>query len=506
MRKRFISFLLVIAILLTVLISCAPGDNGKTDPGETTDPSGYNEDKTALQNAMAQYNSGVLESLRGQTLTVLTPSPGKGFYSITSSTENEVFYEEPSTDPLSNAVYRRNRKVEDTLGIKIEAQFAGESAGTYDVWGVLNTVMVTNHNAGDKAFNAIDTRMDNEMTYAMNGQLWNYYKIGSMNLENRWWDQNIVDGFTIYGNVLYVLTGDINYYDDYSVQAVLFNKKIADELQLEYPYQAVRDGTWTVDMMTEMAVLGRVDVGGDDVYTPGVDQLGLADDMDCVIHFLYCYGLTMSTVNQNGEPEVVWPNETNTSVVEKVVDIFTSTYVSRDTGGNIDHFRNGKIFMYCSLLGSLPGLRNMSDDFGVVPMPKGSVSQDGYHAYMSNGWSTAYAVPITLSDEEAYNTGMMLECMSAASKDIITPALYDKLLEAKYIRDPESKEMLEYVFNSKVYDWAGDLDWASALRKVYQDLPTNSNGAAAYARLMQKIKKPVEASLKDMLAGLRKMA
>ena len=57
--------------------------------------------------------------------------------------------------------------------------------------------------------------------------------------------------------------------------------------------------------------------------------------------------------------------------------------------------------------------------------------------------------------------------------DEVTPALYDQLLESRYIRDPESKEMLTYILDSKLYDLAGDLSWATALRSAYQNALTN---------------------------------
>ncbi len=490
--KKPVCFLLALMFLLSAvsLSSCVNTDDGNGTEPPLTDPDGFDPEKSALENAMAQFKD--IASLEGKEFVILSPSPGQHFYYITGSEENEIYYEEPSSDPLPNAIYSRNRKLEDKLGITIKAQWGGS---TDDI----NNIVTLNNAAGDTEFNAILTRLDNEMTYATDGQLYNIGDILSMNPKNRWWDENIVNTFTIYGNRLFVIAGDINYYDDYSVQAVLFNKPLMDELNLTYPYEAAREGKWTIDMMTEMAAVGKAEINGDDVLTPGVDRLGLADDMDCVLHFLYPYGLSMSTVNKKGEPEVVWANDINTAVVEKVCDIFNSDYVSTDTANNLSHFRKGKIVFYCSLLGSLPGLRDMEEDFGVVPMPKGDPEMDRYMAYMSNGWSTAVAIPSTLSVSEAYDTGMILECMSAASMDYVTPALYDQLLESKFIRDPESKEMLALVFDSKVYDWAGDLAWAKSLRSVYQTIRSNPS---SFARMMAKIKNPVEAALEQLREGL----
>ncbi len=492
MYKKLLCLILALTFVLSAsaLASCAlTGDGEETEP-PPEDSDGYDPEKSALENAIAQFHD--IGSLEGEEFVILSPSPGQHFYYITGSEENEIFYEEPSSEILPNAIYSRNRKLEENLGITIKPLWGGS---TDDI----NNIVTLNNTAGDKEFDAIITRLDNEMTYAVDGQLYNIGDIATMNPENRWWDENIVDTFTIYGDRLFVIAGDINYYDDYSVQAVLFNKDLMDELNLPYPYEAARNGTWTVDMLTEMAEVGKADLNNDDVFTPGSDRLGIADDMDCVLHFLYPYGLTMSTVNKDGEPEVVWANNENAAVVEKVSAIFNSDYASTDTANNLSHFRNGKIVFYCSLLGSLPGLRDMENDFGVVPMPKGDPNMDRYMAYISNGWSTAIAIPSTLSVDEALETGMMLECMSAASMDYVTPALYDQLLESRFIRDPESKEMLALVFDSKVYDWAGDLAWANSLRSVYQTIRENPS---SFSRMMAKIKNPVETALGKLREGL----
>lgn len=497
--KKLLCLLLVIMIVMTAIIACGPAndpDDTKGNGNDTSAPQneGYDPELTALENALRQY--GNLNALKGEEFVILSPNPGSHFYHYSGANENEIWYEGPSSEPLPQAIYQRNRKVEEALGITITPMW-GESPDN------INTIVSLSDASGDDDFNVILNRLDYEVSYAQNGYLYNFYEIDSMNMKNRWWDEQIVDTFTIYGNKLYVLSGDINYYDDYAVQIVLFNKDMCDTIKREYPYQAVRDGKWTIDMMTEMADLAKHDVNGDDVFTPGSDTLGLGDNYDCVSHFLYCYGQTMSTLNTDGEPEVVWASDANVRIIEKIYDIFTADYASTDTGGNATHFSNNKLLFYCEMLGVLPTFRDMQSDFGILPMPKGSESMDRYNAYVSNGWSTAFAIPKTFSREAAYNTGIILECMSAASKDYITPALYDQLLESKYIRDEDSKEMLSYILDSKVYDLAGDLSWATALRSTYQNVL--SKGPSSFATSLEAGRKSIEKSLSKFCESIREL-
>ena len=62
----------------------------------------------------------------------------------------------------------------------------------------------------------------------------------------------------MYGNKLYTLSGDINYYDDYAVEIVIFNHNICKDAGFDFPYKDVKEGTWTVDKMFYRPLWGAV--------------------------------------------------------------------------------------------------------------------------------------------------------------------------------------------------------------------------------------------------------
>ena len=49
-------------------------------------------------------------------------------------------------------------------------------------------------------------------------------------------------------------------------------------------------------------------------------------------------------------------------------------------------------------------------------------------------------------------TAAILEALAAESKYTLKPAFYDISLKGKMIRDEESEEMLDLIFDSKIYD------------------------------------------------------
>lgn len=491
MKIKLLALLLALATLLPLAACGDPADDSGDSENDAagSDTVGEVDDRTNLEIALANYEGIDLE---GRTFRILSPDPGNHFYGYSGSDENEVYYAEPSSEALPNAIYYRNLLIAEHLGVEIEPVYAGSTDN-------ISSIVKTNDAAGDKEYyDVILTRLDYEITYATNGMLLNYYDITSMNLKNSWWDKHIVDTFTIDNSILYTLSGDLNYYDDYAVQIMFFNKRLCTDLGYDLPYQAVRDGKWTIDLMTEMAAEATYDENGNGMYEPGTDIIGLGDNYDAVPHYVFCYDLKMSDNDENGVPTVVWPNDTNTAVLDELYNILTADYTS--TSMNASQFMNGKFLFYGEMLGMIPSFRDMEEDFGILPMPKGDESIDGYRAYVSNGWTTAYAIPQYFTVEEAYDIGIILECMSAASKDEVTPALYDQLLESKYIRDEESKEMLTYILDSKVYDWAGDLAWASSLRTAYQGVLTN--GSSSFTTSVKATEKALKKQLEKLYDNL----
>ena len=111
-------------------------------------------------------------------------------------------------------------------------------------------------------------------------------------------------------------------------------------------------------------------------------------------------------------------------------------------------------------------LRQIETAFGIIPNPKYDESQENYLA-SAHGWGTAFVnVPITNSDTS--RTGAVLELLAAKSAEVVTPAFYDKTLTGKSIRDSESGEMLDIIFENKVYDIGFLFGWGGLNSQMMQ--------------------------------------
>jgi hypothetical protein len=95
-------------------------------------------------------------------------------------------------------------------------------------------------------------------------------------------------------------------------------------------------------------------------------------------------------------------------------------------------------------------LRGMNTDFGIIPLPKLNKEQENYITNMNAWTGPAASVPNVANDLE--RTGMILEDLCAESRYTLQPAYYEINLVGKFIRDEESREMLDIILNNTAYD------------------------------------------------------
>lgn len=99
--------------------------------------------------------------------------------------------------------------------------------------------------------------------------------------------------------------------------------------------------------------------------------------------------------------------------------------------------------------------RDITADFGMLPMPKHDESQEDYYTTV---WKTFEVIAVPATNSHIPETGFILEALVAASADI-NNAYYNICLESKYTRDPESFEMIELARENVIYDIGFIYDW-----------------------------------------------
>lgn len=485
--KKCISLSLALILAALSLLSCSDngGEETKSASSETVQQSASNTEseseteaeKTVTDTVREKYSS---YSYDGYEYKVLAPGPNAHFaYDEVGADVNEVWVEESDGTPLNDAIFARNLATEDLLGIKVTPIFADNDEN-------IRNQVKTEVTAGTTDYDTVLNRMDYIGPQAESGLYLNL--MDHLDTSNPWWDKNIVETFTMFNSKLYWITGDINVFDDFAVEVLFTNKSILEQNGFELPYKDVLEGKWTIDRMYQIAKACEKDLDGDGKMTVGKDVIGHIEGNDHIKHWIYAMGEKSCDIDKDGNLEVNILTESHISAIDTLFSYMVDKQMTY-TGAWQDFLKGGIVFCG-AMLGPINSLREMEDDFGVIPMAKKNEEQENYGHYVSNGWTTAYAIPMTNKDPD--RTGVILEVLCGFSTDTVRSALYDVLFAAKLVRDTESVEMLNIIFDTKSYDWAVDFSWGGNFANLYNGIYNSKNntyvsGATKSQKIINKM-------------------
>ena len=497
MKKRIIALFLSLLTVSLPLAACSKTDisegggavtNPAEDPGTEQQPQGEEaEQEESAPSASALVKARYAETdLDGYVYRVMAPPPGGHFYQYG---DNEVWADEPTGEVVNDAIFSRNLSAEETLNIRIEP-----------VWGDTDDEIKNKlHNgvlAGDADFDAALNNMNHMGTNMQNGDLLNLKNISAIRTDDFWWDRNIVDSFTLFGSKLYWISGDINIYDDYAVEVIYFNKQVCADNAMEYPYGTVLEGKWTIDRFYEMAKTVERDVNGDGTLDPAEDVVGHCEQNDHIMHWIYALGEKSIDIAEDGTLMSRVGEDRHIRVIDTLYNYMVERQMSYTAG--LGALMGNRTLFAGNMLGMIGALRDMESEFGVIPMPKLDEEQENYGEFVSNGWCTAYGIPITNPDPE--RTGMILDALCGFSVETLRSALYDTLFTAKYVRDEESVKMLDIIFDSKMYDWAVGFPCGAVTDTIYTGIYKNRQNS--FVSMTAKMKKVIDKNLEDLIVSV----
>lgn len=437
----------VAAILLaSILASCAgEGKTGTAAASSSSETSATTaEDVTNTGLARRKYDDYDYGGYIARFLTRGTDE---------NSFWNELYFDEQKGEVLSDAIYSRNMRAEELLNVKIDVTWTDdgfEGALTRAQNAIL---------AGEDSYDFILTSMQFVVTpLARQGMLLNLRDVSSIELSDSWWDANIVENFTLFNDTLYQISGDFNFFDDYAASGALMNKKLCGSVDFELPYQSVRDGSWTIDKLAEIGKAYARDLNGNGKMDLE-DDVGYIDNSAIMIHNYYSAGYGLTRLDGDGNLYYDVEDQRCVDTIDRIKAVFGDGMwtISSDSYADIrQKFIDGGAMFYATGIGGLLQVRDMVDDFAVLPNPKITEEQSGYGAFVSNGWLSAAAIPITAADPE--RNGAILDCIAMLSTDTVKTAVYDMMLSTKLVRDDESVEMInDYILPYRVYDYVSDV-------------------------------------------------
>ena len=425
--KKYLCLFLAALMLLSLLVACA-----ETEQQEDETLQQLESETDAAAEALAQISV----DWNDEDFTVLAR---EDFH-------YDEWYTENRTEVLEDAVYQRNLAFEEYCKLKLNIVPTQTAE--------MNSAIKKDVQSGTGEFDLLQNHMVHTANLASEGTLISFTSLDGMDLSAEWWDQGTAN-FMI-SDKIYFMNGSINYSDEGTTYVLLFNKQMAKDEDVD-PYEMVYNNEWTLDNFQSLIKDVSYDSSGDGKMTED-DTYGFVATWETGSTFFFGAGMRYIVCEEGSDPYLALDStgmQKATDLLDKVLAIFyvnNSTYASdpgkEDVGKNV--FVSGRGLFYNEVVMYIVSLgKEMETDFGVLPIPKYNAAQENYITW-TNGICTTSSISKAAKNLE--RLGPTLEALAIISKQRVTPAYYDTVLQRKSVRDEESQGMLDIIFKTRTYD------------------------------------------------------
>ncbi len=457
--KRSLSLLMALVMVLGTMFLAVSCSNGEETPDESVSATlGETEPETELA-----YD------------TVEKQKFDREFHIMSRDDIIEDFEIEDLTgDLLDDLLYERNSQI----ATDFEIEFSYYQL-PYDQ---VNTTLNTQSTSGSDDYDFYIGHKYSFGTCAQNNYCYNLGDITELDLTQPWWDQSCYENMTVDGRT-YVMTGDIFPSSMLFSSCLTFNRTMVKELGKSDTelFALARNGGWTMDAMYEYCKDVTFDLNGD-------SKLSYTDDRYCLTSWMMDVPFSMYyACNENfvtivdGTPELTYDTEKVIAAYDKIYKIIVeqNAYFVTDLNAyatTYDVFTAGRA-MFCdmSLNKISTFLSEMTDPYGILPMPKYDEAQPEYLSFV-NGATALVMVAKTEKDPEF--VGTIIEAMATCNYDRVTPKLFQVITKLQAAQDPDSSSMVDYIVRNRIFDLAYFADFPIS-NVVLENLKTGQESIAS---------------------------
>ena len=406
----------------------------------------------------------------------------------------DIYAESETGEPINDAVYARNRFVEQQFNCVIKEFSSAKHAA--DLKKMVK--------AGDDTHSIYYAGLNELVVAALDGSLLNLEEdVPYVDLNAPWWNGNAAHNLSV-GNQLFFAPSDLMVMDNDCTSAIVFNKQMIKDFGLDNPYDLVHSGKWTIDNLTKLARTVTGDVDGNGTFDEN-DKYGFVSYRDAVLSLMHSSGGRIAKKDNNDLPYLSLGEQHCYDALNKAFDLMydPSSFNVHHLEGKYDAiyevtekmFMENRSLFYWILLHDVEKFRNMDADFGILPLPKFDESQTEYGHTVNQYHSHGISIPVTADPER---TGIILEALTAKSKYTLQPAYYDVTLQRKISRDEESREMLDIIFSSRVYDIGAINNWGNySWEIIAMTMKNNREIVSLYEKYAVKAQKDLDKTISN---------
>jgi len=439
----------ITCLFLALLLASMSGCGGSSSSGDTTAADTTTE--------APEVTTSILDTMEAKDF-------GGATYTILDANDYPDSHinmpgEEQNGDIVNDGLIARDRKVAEKFNVNIEyVQMTNATVGTD---ALRQSVM-----AGEEVYNlCISTVSGGRLaTLASENLLANLCETPHLQLDQGWWSKLMYDNLQL-GGRMYYTTGDISPCMYTTALITYMNKNLLEEYQIDTDfYQLVRDGKWTVDALISAVKPFDNDLNSDGVMHASDDFFGIVhtiNELTASALFIGC-GISTCDVGDDGTLSVNLASEQSVAVAEKLRQLVSTIKYDNQNDMHAVTFTGDRAMACIQTVTCAKGdaFRSMESDYMVLPMPKYDEKQETYRCLV-NGWTDCYiGIPKTADPELS---GFVTEALSVEAYTSMRPQIINDLILQKALRDEESGEMLEIIWDSLYLDFNNVNNFANTL-------------------------------------------
>ncbi|MCQ2354051.1 MAG: hypothetical protein MJ102_02980 [Clostridia bacterium] len=450
MKKRIITIILALCMLLPMLIACGKtGGSDSTSAMSSTEVSAISDGSDTKDNKGVDENGYELDSIPEG----LNFNDEITFLMWSDYTMTEFYVEENNGDGIDSAIYSRNERVRDRLGVDLQYV---ECPGNSDHMDEFIKKAQSDYN-GDREFDIYAGYSRVAPQLALSGYTVDLLSTKYFNVEKPWWPNALINECT-FNNKLYFCSGDISTNLLWMMIGTFYNKDLYAQYGFEKtPEQMVDSQEWTMDVMFDMTRDIYIDADNDNAKSDA-DTYGAVLYQMNIDAFQTAAGIV--SVIKNGQSELTinpdYVGERTANVCELVGNWINSpgVYQLNKTSVRNIFFEERALFVTdrCFIVAGKDNAGSsdrIEFGYGIVPNPKYNKEQKNYMTNVGHPFTT-YAIAASTHNVDAASA--VLEALGSESYRLVTPEVFESAMKFKYGGGSDAARMYDIIRGNISFD------------------------------------------------------
>ncbi|NLE12780.1 MAG: hypothetical protein GX628_03770 [Clostridiales bacterium] len=431
-RQKFAAILAAVCLLA----ACSDTGDNLSEGADTEAPTGQFETET--------------ETAAPPWYEALDFSGGR----ITIFSQHEEWEAENDGEIVNDTLFNRKLWLEENLGITIEPIPVHEN-------NVISLVTTTIQ-VGEDAYDIINAAQYRLAMLTSKGLFREMSDFPYLDFTKECWAQKYMNEMSVAGKTIF-MTGDISLKFLHRTSCMYFNSVEYNNLtgsEKDAMYDLVFDGRWTFDTLSGYLKDAYRDLNGDSVVDES-DYFGTAVMTGSITEHLAINAGVKYTEKKDGIPVLVVDHTHTVDVIDYIYSLYFEnpavvTYPASLESLDVtmvNKLSAGEMVFMFGWFDTARFLRDMEEDYGVIPYPKYNEAQEEYNA-LAHDNAGQFCIPVTLGNAKRDMVGALLQAAAEYSAEYLTPAYYEIALKTKYMRDSESVRVLDIIKNAATTDFA----------------------------------------------------